>query len=151
MVGLGIIIIKQPCSNCTSLPFSSLTLMMTQKFRLVLVKFGTNCYHCICQLPFFTDHVQLYQDDPFGNQENLLNIIPATLARTVSCGVVWWRRSCSFGLARVSATRNESLVGYVPNFLSLFRCLGHTRLSVQVRGFVCEHFITWYIFTVRSC
>ena len=60
-----------------------------QKFRLVLVKFGTNCYHHICQLAFFTDNVQLYQDDSIENQENLLNIFPAALEKTVSCVVMW--------------------------------------------------------------
>jgi hypothetical protein len=28
---------------------------------------------------------------------------------------------------------------------------GRTKLSVQVRGFLCEYFITRYVFTVRSC
>jgi hypothetical protein len=30
----------------------------------------------------------------------------------------------------------------VPNLMSLFRCLGRTKVSVQVRGFVCEYFVT---------
>jgi hypothetical protein len=30
----------------------------------------------------------------------------------------------------------------VPNLMSLFRCLGRIEVSVQVRGFVCEHFVT---------
>jgi hypothetical protein len=30
----------------------------------------------------------------------------------------------------------------VPNLLSLFRCLGRIKVSVQVRGFVCECFVT---------
>jgi hypothetical protein len=30
----------------------------------------------------------------------------------------------------------------VPNLMSLFRCLGRTKLSVQVRGFVCKCFLT---------
>jgi hypothetical protein len=30
----------------------------------------------------------------------------------------------------------------VPNLMSLFRCLGHTKVSAQIRGFVCEYFIT---------
>jgi hypothetical protein len=34
----------------------------------------------------------------------------------------------------------------VPNHISLFRCLGCTEVSVQVRGFLCEHFVTWYMF-----
>jgi hypothetical protein len=28
------------------------------------------------------------------------------------------------------------------NLMSLFRCLGRTKVSVQVRGFVCEYFVT---------
>jgi hypothetical protein len=31
----------------------------------------------------------------------------------------------------------------VPNILSFFRCLGHTRVSVHVPG-SCKQFITWY-------
>jgi hypothetical protein len=30
--------------------------------------------------------------------------------------------------------------------MSLFRCLGCTKVSVQVRGFLYEHFVTWYVF-----
>jgi len=41
----------------------------------------------------FSRHIQLYQEEPFGNQDKLLNIFPAALARTVSCGVVSWIRS----------------------------------------------------------
>ena len=29
----------------------------------------------------------------------------------------------------------------VPNLLSFFRCLGRTRVSVQVRGFLCKRFV----------
>jgi hypothetical protein len=39
----------------------------------------------------------------------------------------------------------------VPNFMSPFRCLGRTKISVQVRGFLCEHFETRYVFTFRGC
>jgi hypothetical protein len=35
--------------------------------------------------------------------------------------------------------------------MSLLHCLGYTRVSVQVRGFLCECFLTWYVFTMRSC
>jgi hypothetical protein len=38
----------------------------------------------------------------------------------------------------------------VPNLMSLFRCVGHTKVSVQVWGFVCKCFVT-LVFTVRSC
>ena len=38
----------------------------------------------------------------------------------------------------------------VPNLMSLFRCLGRTKVSVQVRGFVCEYFVTKYVLTGRS-
>jgi hypothetical protein len=31
---------------------------------------------------------------------------------------------------------------YRPKFMSLFRCLGRTEVSVRVRGFVCEYFVT---------
>jgi hypothetical protein len=30
----------------------------------------------------------------------------------------------------------------IPNLMYLFRCLGRTKVSVQVRGFVCEYFVT---------
>jgi len=30
-------------------------------------------------------------------------------------------------------------------------CLGHTKVSAQVRGFLCEYCVTQYVFTVRSC
>ena len=39
----------------------------------------------------------------------------------------------------------------VPNLVSLFRCLCRTKLSVRVRGFVCEYFLTKYVLTGRSC
>jgi len=35
--------------------------------------------------------------------------------------------------------------------MSLFRYLGGTKVSVQVRGFVCEYFVTKSILTGRSC
>ena len=38
----------------------------------------------------------------------------------------------------------------VPNLMSLFRCLCRTKVSVQVRGFVCEYFVTKYVLTGRS-
>jgi len=38
----------------------------------------------------------------------------------------------------------------VPNLMSLFRCLGCTKGSVKVRV-SCTHFVTWHVFTVRSC
>ena len=31
----------------------------------------------------------------------------------------------------------------VPNLISLFRCLGHTKISAQVHSFLCEHFVSW--------
>ena len=36
------------------------------------------------------------------------------------------------------------------NVMSPFRCLGRTRVSVQVRG-CCKQFVTGYVFTVRNC
>jgi hypothetical protein len=33
----------------------------------------------------------------------------------------------------------------VPNLISLFRCLGRTKVSVQVRCFLCEHFVTRFV------
>jgi len=36
-----------------------------------------------------------------------------------------------------------------PNPHILF-CLGRTKISVQARGF-CKHFVTGYVFTVKSC
>jgi hypothetical protein len=38
----------------------------------------------------------------------------------------------------------------VPNLLSLFHCLGGTKVSVEVRG-KCVCFVTMTVFTVRSC
>ena len=41
----------------------------------------------------------------------------------------------------------------VLNLISLFRCLGRTKVSVQLvqfRGFFCEYFVIRYVFTVRS-
>ena len=32
-----------------------------------------------------------------------------------------------------------------------FHCLGLTKVSVEVRGFLCELFVTCYVFMVRSC
>jgi hypothetical protein len=38
------------------------------------------------------------------------------------------------------------------HFLKLhLRCLGRTKVTVQVRGFICEYLVTKYGFTVRSC
>jgi len=33
--------------------------------------------------------------------------------------------------------------------MSLFRYLGRTKVSIQVRGLLCEHFLTWYILRWR--
>ena len=33
------------------------------------------------------------------------------------------------------------LTFHVPNLMSLFRCLGRTKVTVQVRGFLCEYFV----------
>jgi len=30
-------------------------------------------------------------------------------------------------------------------------CLGRTTVSVQVRGFLYEYFVTIYVFTMKSC
>ena len=38
----------------------------------------------------------------------------------------------------------------VTNLKSLFRCLGLTKVSVQVRSFICEYFVTRYVLTGRS-
>ena len=39
----------------------------------------------------------------------------------------------------------------VPNLMYLFFCLGHTKVSVRVRAFVYEYFITKFVLTGRSC
>ena len=39
----------------------------------------------------------------------------------------------------------------VLNLMSLFHCLGRTKVSVQVQVFLCEWFVTWYVFIVRCC
>ena len=38
----------------------------------------------------------------------------------------------------------------VPNLMSLFHCFSCTKVSVQLRGFLCERFVI-YVFTVKSC
>jgi hypothetical protein len=50
-----------------------------------------------------------------------------------------------------AALREPDLYRLLKNIMSLFHCFGHTKLSVQVQGFLCEHFITRYVFSVRSC
>ena len=35
--------------------------------------------------------------------------------------------------------------------LSLSWAFGHTKVSVKVRGFLCKHFVAWYVFTATSC
>jgi len=50
-----------------------------------------------------------------------------------------------------AAVREPDLYRLLKNIMSLFHCLGHTKLSVQVQGFLCEHFITRYVFSVKSC
>ena len=45
---------------------------------------------------------------------------------------------------------NLLLTFHLPNFMSLFRCLGRTKVLVQVRG-KCSWFATKTVFTVRSC
>jgi hypothetical protein len=35
--------------------------------------------------------------------------------------------------------------------MSLFRCLGRFKVSVQVRALLYDCFVTGYVFTVRSC
>ena len=42
------------------------------------------------------------------------------------------------------------LTFHVPNLISLFRCLGHTKVSIQVLG-KCSWFATKLFFTVRNC
>jgi hypothetical protein len=44
---------------------------------------------------------------------------------------------------------NMLLTFHVPNLMSLFRCLERTGVSEQVRGSF-KHFVTGYVFTVRS-
>jgi hypothetical protein len=56
----------------------------------------------------------------------------------------------------LAAAINESalyrlLTVQVRNLMSLFRCIGRTKISVQVRGFVYEYFVTRYVLTGRSC
>ena len=43
------------------------------------------------------------------------------------------------------------LTFHIPNLMSLFHCLSHTRVSFQVQSLLCERFITGYDFTVRNC
>jgi len=40
---------------------------------------------------------------------------------------------------------------HVPNLMSLFRCLGYTKVSVQVRGLLCDCLATQCVFTVAGC
>ena len=43
------------------------------------------------------------------------------------------------------------LTFHVPILMSLFCCLGRTKVSVQVRGLLYECFVTRYVFTMRNC
>ena len=43
------------------------------------------------------------------------------------------------------------LTFHAPNLMSLFRCLRRTKVSVQVRGFLYECFVTRFVSMVRSC
>ena len=50
----------------------------------------------------------------------------------------------------------RSLSSSIHNFLhssvtSSLLDLGRTKVSFQVRGFLCEHFVKRYVFTVRNC
>jgi hypothetical protein len=56
----------------------------------------------------------------------------------------------SLGVAVSETALYRPLTFQVPNLMSLFHCLGRIKVSVPVRGFLCEHFITRYVFTVRS-
>jgi len=53
----------------------------------------------------------------------------------------------------IPKSRHLSLSGtsLFQSIMSLFHCLGHTSVSVQVRGFLRKRFVTGYIFTARSC
>jgi len=43
------------------------------------------------------------------------------------------------------------LTFHVPHLMPLFHCWGRTKVSVQVRGFLYEHFVRICVFTMRSC
>jgi len=46
---------------------------------------------------------------------------------------------------------NRVLTFQVPNLISLFRCLDHTKVSVPGQGLLYECCVAGYVFTVRSC
>ena len=56
----------------------------------------------------------------------------------------------SLGVAVSETALYSPLTFQAPNLMSLFRCLGRIKVFVLVRGFLCEHFVTRYVFTVRS-
>ena len=43
-------------------------------------------------------------------------------------------------------TLYKPLTFQAPNLTPFFRCLGRTKVSDQVRGFLCEHFVTRHVF-----
>jgi hypothetical protein len=50
-----------------------------------------------------------------------------------------------------AAVSEPALYSQVSNLMSLFHCLGRTRVSVQVQLFPCKQFVAGYVFMVRSC
>jgi hypothetical protein len=60
-----------------------------------------------------------------------------------------WHGSCCQSLD--SHVRGQGSVSGVPYLMSIFHCLGLTKVSVQVRGLLYECFVTRYVLTVRSC
>ena len=73
------------------------------------------------------------------------------------CPTSWRPTKSNLYLASsLAAALNEpalyrSLTFQVPNLMSFFRCLGRTRISVQVRGVLCKRFETGYLFVMRCC
>ena len=68
----------------------------------------------------------------------------------------WIPSKCNLYLANsLAAVVSEPdlcrlLTFQVPNLLSLFHCLGHTKVSVQFQV-MCLYFVTLPVFTLRSC
>ena len=74
------------------------------------------------------------------------------LLHTQEIPCISFHRTQRFITAFTSARHlSLSWTSVIQSVTSLFRCLGRTRVSVQVRGFLCKRFVTGYVFTVRSC
>ena len=68
------------------------------------------------------------------------------LSHLISCTTTKSNLHLANSLAAAAAVSKPALYGILtsraPNLTSIFRCLCRTRVSVQVRGFLCKRFVT---------